>query len=77
MGGDERGRRRWRWRESERGVGGAREVREERKESVIKETMKETEGLRGMTREGRKIEEREEAEMIRMNKQGRGREAER
>ena len=41
------------------------------------ETMKETEGLRGMTREGRKIEEREEAEMMRMNKQGRGREAER
>ena len=58
-------------------MGGTREVREERKESVIKETMKETEGLRGMTREGRKIEEREEAEMIRMNKQGRGREAER
>lgn len=48
-----------------------------REESMREETMKETEGLRGMTREGRKIEEREEAEMMRMNKQGRGREAER
>ena len=50
-------------------------MREDEKENVVEET----EGLRGVTREGINMEEREEVEMVkmRMNKKGRGREAER